>query len=115
MAKTVEDIVKQAKAEITEIDVAKAKELLDVAVTFVDVREPPEWAKGTITGALQVPRGLIEWKVSSEAALADRSAPVVVYCQGGGRSALAAKVMQDMGFEQVMSLKGGYGAWSGDN
>ena len=115
MAKTVEDIVKEAKAAITEIDVEKAKKLLDAAVTFVDVREPPEWAKGTITGALQIPRGLIEWKVSSEAALANRSAPVVVYCQGGGRSSLAVKVMQDMGFEQVMSLTGGYSAWNGED
>ena len=111
MTKTVDDLVAAAKTQITEVDVAKAKSLLARGVTFVDVREPPEWEKGTIPGALQIPRGLVEWKAGSEPALADKTATVVVYCQGGGRSALAAQSLELLGFEDVLSLAGGYGAW----
>lgn len=112
MPRTVEDLVKAAKAQITEVDVAQARRLLEEGVTFVDVREPAEWEKGTVPGALTIPRGLLEWKAGSEPALADLAAPVVVYCQGGGRSALAAQSLEALGYAQVKSLAGGYKAWS---
>ncbi|MGR8921199.1 MAG: rhodanese-like domain-containing protein, partial [Gammaproteobacteria bacterium] len=89
MAKTVEDLVAAARSRITEIDCARARSLIEEGATVVDVREPAEWEKGTIDGALTIPRGLLEWKVAGEPALADRAAPVVVYCQAGGRAALA--------------------------
>lgn len=112
MTKTVEELVAEARAAVTEIDVAEARELLAAKVTFIDVREPPEWEKGTIPGALTIPRGVLEWKVGSEPALAERDAPVVVYCQSGGRSAMAARALGEMGWSNVKSLAGGYGAWS---
>ena len=112
MSKSVEELVKAARAAVTEIDVAQARALLAAKATFIDVREPPEWDKGTIPGALTIPRGVLEWKVGGESALADRNAPVVVYCQSGGRSAMAARVLGEMGWNNVKSLAGGYGAWS---
>ncbi|MGE0485956.1 MAG: rhodanese-like domain-containing protein [Gammaproteobacteria bacterium] len=115
MAKTIEDVVRAARAAVNEIDVAKARELLAAGVTFVDVREPAECAKGTIEGAVCIPRGVLEWKAGAEPRLADRAAPVVIYCQSGGRSALAARALEELGWSAVQSLAGGYGAWSADD
>lgn len=114
MAKTAIDLVKEAKAQITEISVEEAKGLLDNAV-FIDVREPPEWQDGTVPSALRIPRGVLEWRSASEEPLADKSAPVIVYCKSGGRSALAANTLQQLGFSNVKSLAGGYDAWRESN
>ncbi len=115
MGMTVEDIVKAARAQVEEIDVARARELQAGGAVFIDVREPAECAKGAIPGALQLPRGVLEWKVGAEPALADREQPVVVYCQAGGRAALAAVALAQMGFTNVMSIAGGYGAWDAED
>lgn len=112
MPKTVDDLIAEARAAVTEVDVERARELHAGGAVFVDVREPPEWDKGTVDGALRIPRGVLEWKAAGEAALADRDAPVVVYCQSGGRSAMAALRLGEMGWTHVVSLAGGYGAWS---
>lgn len=113
MATTAEEMVKAAKAEIVEISVADAKALADGEALFVDVREPPEWKDGTINNALCVPRGVLEWRAASEEPLKDKSVPLVVYCKSGGRSALAALTLQQLGFSDVKSLAGGYEAWTG--
>ena len=83
------------------------------ARALVDVREPPEWKDGTIDGAVCVPRGVLEWKAESEDELKDKSAALVVYCKTGGRSALAAQTLQELGYTNVKSLAGGFEAWSG--
>jgi len=114
MVKTVEELVKEARAAVTEVDVARARELQAAGAVFVDVREPAEWEKGIVDGAVCIPRGVLEWKAGAEAKLADRGAPVVVYCQSGGRSAMAARALGEMGWTNVVSLAGGYGAWSAD-
>lgn len=113
MSKTAADLVGAAKAVINEISVEEAKALGTGAAQFVDVREPPEWKDGTIEGALCVPRGVLEWKAESEDPLKDKSAPLVVYCKTGGRSALAAQTLQELGYTNVKSLAGGFEAWSG--
>ncbi len=113
MAKTAADLVGAAKAVITEISLAEAKNLKPGDAQFVDVREPPEWKDGTIEGAICVPRGVLEWKAESEDELKDKSAPLVVYCKTGGRSALAAQTLAELGYTNVKSLAGGYEAWSG--
>ena len=112
MPTTIEELVGQAKAAITEISVADAQKLDTEKTVFVDVREPAEWQAGTINSALCIPRGVLEWKCSDETRLADKSVPVVVYCKSGGRSALAAQTLQQLGFSDVKSLAGGYQAWS---
>ena len=113
MTLTAADLVNAAKAEIREINVVEAKDLLDSEAIFVDVREPPEWKDGTVPGSLCIPRGVLEWRAESEAPLKDRSVPVVVYCKSGGRSALAAQTLQQLGFTNVSALAGGFEAWVG--
>jgi molybdopterin/thiamine biosynthesis adenylyltransferase/rhodanese-related sulfurtransferase len=105
------DILQQVKSEIEEMDAARARELVDSAEPplLIDVREPDEWEDGHIPGAVHVPRGFLESRI--EAAAPDRSRPVLVYCAGGARSAFAAKTLEELGYENVVSLAGGYTDW----
>lgn len=78
-------------------------------MTFLDVREPQEYNLGRLPGAVHVPRGMLEVKVE---ALIARDANIVVYCAGGGRSALAADTLHQMGYTNVSSLQGGFRDWA---
>jgi len=93
------------------VDAARAHELLaaDERPLLVDIREQDEWVEGRIPGAVHVPRGFLESRI--EAAAPDHSAPIVLYCAGGHRSAFAAKTLQELGYENVVSLAGGYTDW----
>lgn len=114
MAKTVEDLVRAARAEVPAISPAEAKRLHGQAgVVFVDVREPSEVAAGKVKGALAIPRGVLEFQVGAgpnrpEALSEDKT--VVIYCAGGGRAALAGQTLKAMGFADVRNL-GGYKDW----
>lgn len=100
------DLVAAAKSRINEIGVND----VDLStVTIIDVREPDEYSAGAIPGARPLPRGLIERDVG--ALLADPSTPILVYCAGGSRSALAAATLLDLGYTSVNSLQGGFEAW----
>lgn len=85
---------------------------------LLDVREPAEWERGHVKAAAHIPRGLLEWLADStfknhEPRLAGRmDARIVVMCATGGRSLLAAKRLQEMGYRNVSSLAGGIGAWT---
>ena len=105
------ELLAQVKGEIDEVDATRARELLDgpEATLFIDVREPDEWNDGHIPGATHVARGNLESRI--EQAAPDRERPVVVYCAGGSRSAFAAKTLQELGYENVVSLAGGYTDW----
>jgi sulfur-carrier protein adenylyltransferase/sulfurtransferase len=95
---------------ITEVDAAAARRQLDSGEALVlDVREPDEYEQGHIPGAVWIPRGLLELRI--EAAAPDRARPVVVYCAGGTRSALAAHSLGLLGYQHVASLSGGFSAW----
>src|ERR1700733_771584 len=97
---TPRDLLNQAKASIREVDQADAQAQLEQGgVTFLDVREPDEYEQGAIPHAVHLPRGNLEFSV--EGKLPDKSGPIVVYCAGGGRSAFAAKTMQDLGYTDV--------------
>lgn len=115
MATNSDELVKAAKAEITEISVADAKPLIGSGTVFVDVREPPEWRDGTVEDAPRIPRDVLEWRSSSDEPLKDKSVAVVVYCKSGGRSAVDAQTMQQLGFDNVKSLAGGYEARVADD
>jgi sulfur dioxygenase len=109
---TAQSLVATAKEQITEIGVDKAKQLLsqsDIAV--VDVREESEYAAGHLDKALPIPRGVLEFKIDTIPELADKSKTVVVYCRTGGRAALAAQTLQNLGYSNVLSIAGGYEAW----
>ena len=76
---------------------------------MLDVREPDEYDEGALPGAVHIPRGHLEAQV--EGRLLDKSAPVVVYCAGGVRSAFAAKTLAELGYTDVFSMAGGFGRW----
>jgi rhodanese-related sulfurtransferase len=118
MAKSLKDFVADAKTRVREIGAAEAAEAVkkNPKTLILDVREPAEWAAGHIPGALHVPRGMLEAKADLEYAnrepgLADRSTAVIIHCASGARSALAADVLQQMGFTNVCSMAGGFAAW----
>src|SRR5437588_7093043 len=104
------ELLSQVKGEIDETDAAHARKLIEAGdPLIVDVREQDEWDEGHIPGAIHIPRGNLESRV--EQALPDRERPVVVYCAGGSRSAFAAKTLEELGYDTVWSLAGGYTEW----
>jgi molybdopterin/thiamine biosynthesis adenylyltransferase/rhodanese-related sulfurtransferase len=105
------EFIKQVKAQIDEIDPSAVSEVAGSdGVVIVDVRESDEWAAGHLPGAKHVPRGYLESRI--EGAAPDRSQRVVLYCASGNRSALAAKTLRDdLGYEHVESMIGGYTLW----
>jgi len=104
-------LVDEAKREIKEIDPAELKRMQEQKQNFtlIDVREPDEVAEGAIAGSKPLPRGQLEYKIDT--ITTDKNQPIVCYCGGGGRSALAAQSLKKMGFKNVMSLAGGYKGW----
>jgi len=105
-------IVQDAKTRIRETDIHQVKQRLDAADTFtlVDVREESEWAKGRLPRAIHLCKGIIERDI--EKAVPVKSTPLVLYCGGGYRSALAADNLQKMGYSNVISMDGGWRAWT---
>jgi len=109
---TPQDMVAEAKQHINEVNVATAKQLLaEGNIVLVDTREESEYAAGHIDNALLLPRGVLEFKIGMSPELADKSKAVLIYCRTGGRSALAAQTMQQLGYQNVLSMAGGFEAW----
>jgi rhodanese-related sulfurtransferase len=105
------DIVKNAKQRVREVTVDDVKQMLDSKADFllIDVREDNEWAKDHLPAAIHLGKGIIERDV--EQCVPDTSAPLVLYCGGGFRSALAADALQKMGYTNVASMDGGIREW----
>jgi len=104
------DLLADAKRVIAEIDTEEAARRIAAGGTVVlDVREPDEFEQGTLAGVVHIPRGHLEAQV--ETRIVDKTAPVVVYCAGGVRSAFAAKTLQELGYQNVVSMAGGFGKW----
>jgi molybdopterin/thiamine biosynthesis adenylyltransferase/rhodanese-related sulfurtransferase len=107
---TYRELLQQVKGEIDEVDSTRARELIgEGSPAIVDVREREEWDEGHLPGAVHVPRGHLESRI--ESAAPDKSRPVLVYCAGGNRSAFAAKTLEELGYEHVVSLAGGFTDW----
>jgi rhodanese-related sulfurtransferase len=104
-------LVKDARTRIREIGADKLAVLrkTDSTLVLVDVREDNEWNKRRIAGAVHVGRGVLE--VGIESKVPQKLTPIVVYCQGGGRAAVAADVLGKMGYTNVSSLAGGLAAY----
>jgi rhodanese-related sulfurtransferase len=104
-------LVAEAKTRVKECTIAdvKARQDRGEAFQFVDVREDHEFAVDHARGARHIGRGVLERDV--ETLLPDKDAPIVLYCGGGFRSALAADNLQKMGYTQVVSMDGGMRAW----
>lgn len=102
-------MIAEAKAAITEVSVDELAADLPRHPAIIDVRESDEFAQGAVPGARHIPRGLLEGSIA--AAAPDPAATVYLYCAGGARSALAAATLQTMGYTDVRSVDGGFGAW----
>lgn len=110
--KTAHDLVAAAKAEINEVSLADAQVAIQNSDVLLDVREADEYINGHIPGAIHIPRGLLEFKLSNDPDLSTRSLNIVVYCKNSGRAALASKVLHEMGYLHVQSIAGGFDAWA---
>jgi len=107
---TYRELLAQVKTEIDEVDATRARELFETGdPVIVDVREQDEWDEGHIPGAIHIPRGNLESRI--EAAAPDRERQVVIYCAAGNRSAFAAKTLEELGYEDAVSLSGGFADW----
>jgi rhodanese-related sulfurtransferase len=109
--KSAHDLVSDAKTRIDEVDLQAADAAIRTADVLIDVREADEYQAGHIPGAVNIPRGLLEFKLSNDPTLTRRDLNLVLYCKNSGRSALAACALQDMGYSHVLSIAGGYEAW----
>ena len=104
-------LVNNRKERIREVTVSEARDRLKTnpEAKLVDVREDNEWDTGHAAGAIHLGKGIIERDV--EVTIPDKTTEVFLYCGGGYRSALAADVLQEMGYTNVFSMAGGWKAW----
>ncbi len=112
---TFRDLLAEAKSSIHEVDTEAAAAAIgaDPALVVLDVREADEYEQGALPNAVHIPRGFLESQVESR--LADKDAPVVVYCAGGTRSAFAARTLAELGYTDVTSVAGGFNKWKNEN
>ncbi|HJR93560.1 MAG TPA: molybdopterin-synthase adenylyltransferase MoeB [Acidimicrobiia bacterium] len=106
-----QELVAIARAAVSEVEPEAVERRLNAAV-IIDVREGDEHAQGTLPGALLLPRGTLESTISG--AVPDPRAEIVLFCGGGGRSALAAHTLGAMGYSNVHSMAGGFGRWKAE-
>jgi sulfur-carrier protein adenylyltransferase/sulfurtransferase len=108
---TYRELLAQVKSEIDEISTVEAHERLasQDGSLFVDVREPDEWDEGHIPDAVYTGRGRLEQRI--EGLVPDKSRPLVVYCSAGNRSAFSVKVLEELGYENVVNLASGFSDW----
>ena len=105
-------LVEAARARIREVSIDQVRAMQQAGEEFelVDVREQDEWRRGHLPGARHLGKGIIERDI--EGAIPEHDAPIVLYCGGGYRSALAADALQAMGYTHVASMWGGWRAWT---
>ncbi len=101
-------LVNDAKSRIRQIDIDEFKRMREAGERFllIDTREESEWAAGHAAGAVHIGKGIIERDIETK--VPDKNTPLVLYCGGGYRSALAADALQKMGYRNVISLDGGW-------
>ena len=104
-------LVNDARNRIREVTVDETKERMKAnpALRLIDVREDNEWAAGRAAGSTHLAKGIIERDIEAE--VPHKGAELILYCGGGYRSALAADVLQQMGYTNVFSMAGGWKAW----
>jgi rhodanese-related sulfurtransferase len=116
------ELVGRVKATIQECSVTEARDCVSTETVLIDIREPAEFRRGHIPGAVHLPRGLLEFEIHglvqrmlSPEVGAPEEQPIVLYCGTGGRSALAAETLAAMGYRNVRSMSGGLVAWAQAN
>ncbi|MBE2263694.1 MAG: sulfurtransferase [Burkholderiaceae bacterium] len=110
--KTAHDLVAAAKSRVQEVPIDDAEPVIRDADVLIDVREADEFAAGHLSGAVNIPRGLLEFKLSASPALQSRDLNILLYCKTSGRAALSAAALHEMGYLNVRSLAGGFDAWA---
>ena len=105
-------LVEEALKDVPEVDVYQIKDRLDKGdnLNLIDVREDNEWNLGRIPTAIHLGKGIIERDIESVAK--NREMELILYCQGGFRSALAAESLKKMGYKNVYSMSGGFSTWA---
>jgi rhodanese-related sulfurtransferase len=106
-----EKLVDDARTRVREVDVHCVKAMLDRGEDFdlIDVREESEFAAGHLPRAVHLGKGVIERDIETK--VPDLERPLILYCGGGYRSALAADAIQKMGYRNVISMDGGFRGW----
>lgn len=109
--KSWKDMIDEAKTEITLLQTEEVKQKLDQQeeLILIDCREAEEVQKGKIAQSVHIPRGVIEMTMAQH--FSDRNKAIIIYCAGGGRSALAAQSLKKLGYTDVASMEGGFGIW----
>ncbi len=104
-------LVSDAKCRIREVTVSETQKRIgeNPAAKLIDVREDTEWQAGHAAGAVHLGKGIIERDIEEK--VPDKTTEIILYCGGGYRSALAADVLQRMGYANVFSMAGGWRAW----
>ena len=112
MSVTSNQLLSKVKQDIAEVTAEQVQKQLGAGaeIHLVDVREREEVMDGYIAGAALIPRGFLELNIEEDVTM-DRSAEIVLYCAGGNRSALAARDLAFMGYENVKSMIGGFKGW----
>jgi molybdopterin/thiamine biosynthesis adenylyltransferase/rhodanese-related sulfurtransferase len=110
--RTLKELIAEARAAVPEEGPADLQRRLAARepLTLIDVRDPDEYREGHIEAATNISRGFLEFRIPS--AVADPASPIVLYCQTGLRSVLAAKALQDLGYRNVINLQGGFQKWA---
>ena len=109
------ELVEASLKNVGECDIHQVKASIDNGEDFllIDVREDREWVQGHILGAEHLGKGIIERDIGN--LVADKEKSIVLYCQGGFRSALAGESIKKMGYKNVLSMSGGLGDWVNNN
>ncbi len=109
--KTSDQMVKEAKASIREVSVDDVKKMIDskAKIIILDVREKDEFVTGYMPGAINLSRGMLEFKIST--LIPDKNAIIIVYCGVDLRGPLATRTLNEMGYRNAVNLNGGLKAW----
>lgn len=114
LKKTFQQLCDEAKTRIREVSTAEVEEILKTrdSVVLIDVREQDEFRAGHLPGAQGIGRGVLEYHIAD--VVPDTAQEIILYCRGGNRSALAADSLREMGYENVLSMRGGYRQWNAE-
>ncbi len=115
MSITPMQLVAEARAQIQEIDPQSAWDSMSGPVQVLDVREAGEFEAGRIPGAVNVPRGILEFRIGELQDFVNKAGPVLIYCRTGGRAALAAVQLAKLGYTNLKSITGGIMGWQAAN
>lgn len=113
MPVTPHELVVEAKTQIKEVSPAEAQVLLGKRV-IIDVREYDEFAAGHLPGAINIPRGVLEFKIGMVPECANKDGAFLLYCRTSGRAALSAVQLQKIGYSNILSMNGGFEAWNNE-